>query len=188
MNNEIETLYPVKKKNNKVPFLILIVIIIGLVVGFSLKTNIFKEKKQNQPAKTEEKNTTDNTEENKNEENKEGQTIEIIKNNSYKCTKPQLKRDDYTLDYEYYFLFENNTLISGYTNYIYKFNTLEAFNAFKLPTPPNTELKEEKNDPTNLVRVINLNSYYPQEETGDNAINAYIKMLENRDYTCEISK
>lgn len=186
MNNEIETLYPVKKKNNKVLFLILVIVIIGIVAGFALKANLSKEDSK-EKTKTEEKTNNNNDGENKDNENKEGETISEIKNYSYKCVKPQLKSDNYTLDYEYYFLFENDTLASGYTNYIYKFNSLEAFNAFKLPNPPNTELKEERNDPANLMRIINLNSYYPQEENGDKTLASYIKMLESKDYTCEIN-
>lgn len=52
MNNEIETLYPVKKKKNLIPILILITVIIGIAIGFGLKKNFFREKEKGQKQQT----------------------------------------------------------------------------------------------------------------------------------------
>ena len=153
--------------------LILVVIIfIVLLIDFSM---FFYLKNKN--------NSNNNSFEMKETLENNNQEIELIKYRSFNCTTEKRVLDNYTIDYFYYFIFKNNDLDSGYLNYVYTFNNLENYNAFKFSSSP-SPVKEDFNV-EKKTKTYTMAFYFPQEEKGDNAVEKYIEQLNKQDYVCE---
>lgn len=104
----------------------------------------------------------------------------------YSCKQDEYKSKDYTINYLYKFVFENNKLINGKTIYIYNFNNLDSYNSFIWDESIINSLDNIEENNNEMTKTLTLSQMINQEETGKSALEKYIKKVESYGYNCEI--
>ena len=138
----------------------IIVVVIGL--GLILSNTITKPK----------------DDDNKNPDSDPNQIINL---SCYSCSREQLAKDTYTIDYTYEFCYKDDELNYGNYYYVYTFNDLNSYQNFQFEKSDQFDPIDVKEDESNLTRTYTFDLSYPTE---GKTIDSYVETLQGWGYTC----
>lgn len=107
---------------------------------------------------------------------------EIINLSCYRCSREQLAKDTYTIDYIYEFCYKDNELNYGNYLYVYTFNNLDSYQAFEIKESEQFNPIDIKEDESNLTRTYTFDLSYPTE---GKTIESYLETLQGWGYSCD---
>ncbi len=106
---------------------------------------------------------------------------EILNLSCYRCSREQLAKDTYTIDYIYEFCYKDNELNYGNYLYVYTFNNLDSYHAFQFKESEQFNPIDVKEDEDRLTRTYTFDLSYPTE---GKTIESYLETLQGWGYTC----
>lgn len=186
MNKEIETLEIRKdietiemraNNDNKIIIIVIIAIIIICIFLFTLMELEQKKEEATEPL-INDKDLEENNEEEIIEEK------EISRDNIlYICSKGKYDKDTYTTELIYEFRMQDNKLSDGHIKEKYIFKSKGTYTNFQVDNTVSSHILE--NDDNNLTKILIYSICIPQQSNGTNALEEYLKMLENDGWKCE---
>lgn len=169
---KIETLYPLKNKNNKLLIYIIIGIIILIIVGIVLflvfRNNKVEEQPTTEPQEEKEKITS----------------LKLF----YTCNMETFHKDGYTVDNIYEFTVDNDVVTNGIRKQTYKFETISDYTNLVLEENEHFKPSEKSEDINTLTKSYTFASYIPMETANATNIEEYINYLKTINYVCEIDE
>ncbi len=110
-------------------------------------------------------------------------TDQIVNLSCYSCSREQLVRDTYTIDYTYEFCYKDNEINYGKYDYVYTFNDLNSYQNFEFEESEQFNPIDVKEDEKSLTRTYTFDFNYPPE---GKTIDSYVETLQGWGYTCSV--